>query len=81
MRQRETEIVMAVDRDTSVLDLRVYAHHPRGRRALQVGTATLRMQDLRQVLPMLTEQLRFDDQLVKAEVVARKSKKRKATSV
>ncbi len=33
MRQREIEIVMAVDRDTGVLDLRVYDHHPKKRSA------------------------------------------------
>jgi hypothetical protein len=80
LRQREIEIVIAVDRDTGVLDLCVYAHHPKRSRAQQVGTATLRLQDLREVLPMLTEQLRFGDQLVKAEAAASKSKKRKAAS-
>jgi hypothetical protein len=74
----EIEIVMAVDRDTGVLDLCVYDHHPKKRRAQAVGTATLRMEDLCEVLPMMTEQLRFEDLLVKAKAAARKSKKRKA---
>jgi hypothetical protein len=77
--QREIEIVMAVDRDTGVLDLRVYAHHPK-KRAQAVGTATLRMEDLREVLPMLAERLRFEDLCIEAETAARKSKKRKAAS-
>jgi len=69
---------MAVDRDTGILDLRVFAT-PKKRRAQPVGTATLRIEDLREVLPMLTEQLRFEDLLVKAKAAARKSTKRKAT--
>ena len=81
MRQREIEIVIAVDRDTGVLDLRVYAHHPNRRRAQEVGTATLRMEDLREVLPMMTERLRFEDLLIEAEANARKSKKRKGGKI
>jgi hypothetical protein len=77
MRQREIEIVMSVNRDTGVLDLRVFAT-PKRRRAQVVGTATLRMQDLRAVLPMLTKRLRIEDLLIEAEAAARKSKKRKA---
>ena len=80
MRQREIEIVMAVDRDAGVLDLRVYAHHPKRRRPQAVGTATLRMEDLREVVPMPTERLRFEDQLIEAETAARKSGKRKAAN-
>jgi len=75
VRQRENEIVMAVDRAAGVLDLRVYAHHSKRHRAQQVGTATLRMEDLREVLPMMTEQLRIEDLLIEAETAARKSKK------
>jgi hypothetical protein len=72
---------MTVDRDIGVLDLRVYAHHSKRRRAQQVGTATLRMKDLPEVLPMMTERLRFEDLCIEAETAARKSKKRKAASV
>jgi hypothetical protein len=78
--QREIEIVMAVDRDAGVLDLRVYAHHPKRRRPQQVGTATLRMEDLREVVPMLTKRLRIEDLLIEAEATARKSKKRKSAA-
>jgi hypothetical protein len=78
--QREIEIVMSVDRDIGVLDLRVYAHHPKRRRAQQVGTATLRMEDLRELLPMMTEQLRFEDLLIEAKATAGKPKKRKAAA-
>jgi hypothetical protein len=80
MRQREVETVMRVDRDAGAIDLRVYAHHSKRRPAQLVGTATLRMEDLREVVPMLTERLRIEDRLVKAEAAARKSKKRKAAS-
>ena len=71
----ETEIVMSVDRDAGVLDLRVFAT-PMRRRTKQVGTATPRLEDLREVLPMMTERLRFEDLLIEAEANARKSKKR-----
>jgi hypothetical protein len=54
------------------------AHHSKGRRAQLVGTATLRMEDLREVSPLMSERLRIQDQLVKAESAARKLKKRKA---
>ena len=72
--QHEIEIVMSVDRDAGVLDLRLYAHHPKRGPPQIVGTATLRMEDLREVLPMMTERLRFEDLLVEAEAAARKSK-------
>jgi hypothetical protein len=77
--QPEIEIVMSVDRDTGVLDLRVFAT-PKRRRTKQVGTATLRLEDLREVLPMLTERLRFEDRLVEADIAARKLKKHKAAA-
>jgi hypothetical protein len=78
--QHEIETVMAFDRDAGVLDLRVYAQHSKRRRAQLVGTATLRLEDLREVLPLLTESLRFEDLCIEAETVARASKKRKAAS-
>jgi hypothetical protein len=73
---QEIETVIAFDRDTGVLDLRVYDHQPKRRRAQLVGTATLRIDDLREVQPLLTEQLRFEDLCIEAETAARKSKKR-----
>jgi hypothetical protein len=78
--QDEIETVMAFDRDAGVLDLRVYAQHCKRRRAQLVGTATLRMEDMREVLPLLTEQLRFEDLCIEAEATAKKSKKRTAAS-
>jgi hypothetical protein len=74
----ETEIVMSVDRDAGVLDLRVFATQHKRARAEVVGTATLRMQDLRDVVKMLTERLHVEDQLLAAESPARKSKRLKA---
>jgi hypothetical protein len=61
---------MMVDRSTRVLDLRVFAT-PKRRRTKQVGTATLRLEDLREVLPMMTERLRFEDLLIEAETTAK----------
>jgi hypothetical protein len=78
--QHEIEIVMRVDRDAGAIDLRVYANHPRRRRAQTVGTATLRTENLREVLPMLAERLRFEDLCIEAETAARRSKKRKAAN-
>jgi hypothetical protein len=74
---QEIETVIAFDRDTGVLDLRVYAHHSKRRPAQLVGTATLRMEDMREVLPLLTEQLRFEDLCIEAEIAAKKSEKRR----
>jgi hypothetical protein len=75
--QREIEIAMTHDRDAGVLDLRLYAQHCKRRRAQLVGTATLRMEDMREVLPLLTEQLRFEDLCIEAEIAAKKSEKRR----
>ena len=72
----ETEIVMSVDRDAGVLDLRVFA--TRHKRAEVVGTATLRMADVSEVVRLLSERLRFEDLLLAGESAARKSKRLKA---
>jgi hypothetical protein len=45
----ETEIVMSVDRDAGVLDLRVFA--TQHKRAEVVGTASLRMADVPEAVP------------------------------
>jgi hypothetical protein len=72
----ETEIVMSVDRDAGVLDLRIFA--TQHKRAEVVGTATLRMADVPEVVRLLTEGLRGEELLIEAETTAKKSKKRKA---
>jgi hypothetical protein len=77
-RLQQRQIVIAVDRDSGTLDLSVFALPLKGNRTQTVGTATLRMADVPEVLRLLTERLRFEDQLVEAESVARKSKKLKA---
>jgi hypothetical protein len=72
----ETEIVTRVDRDAGVLDLRIFA--TQHKRAEIVGTATLRMADVPEVLRLLRERLRFEDLLLAGESAARKSKRLKA---
>jgi hypothetical protein len=64
----ETEIVMSVDRDAGVLDLRVFA--TQHKRAEVVGTATLRMADVPEVVRLLTEGLRGEELLIEAETTA-----------
>ena len=58
--------VMRVDRDAGVLDLRVFATPHKRKRAEVVRTATLRMQDIPDVVLMLTERAQIEDQLAKA---------------
>ena len=65
----ETEIVMSVDRDAGVLDLRIFA--TQHKRAEVVGTATLRMADVPEVVRLLTEGLRGEELLIEAETTAK----------
>jgi hypothetical protein len=76
--QQRQQIVISVDRDTGALDLSVFALPLKDNRTQTVGTATLRMADVPEVVRLLTEQLRFEDQLLAAESPARKSKRLKA---
>jgi hypothetical protein len=69
---------MAVDRDSGTLDLSVFALPLKGNRTQTVGTATLRMADVPEVLRLLTERLQFEELLIEAETTARKSKKKAA---
>ena len=64
---------MSVDRDAGVLDLRVFA--TQHKRAEVVGTATLRMADVSEVVRLLSES---EDLLLAGESAARKSKRLKA---
>jgi hypothetical protein len=68
----EREIIMSVDRDAGVLDLRVFA--TQHKRAEVVGTATLRMADVPEVVRLLTEGLRGEELLIEAETTAKKSR-------
>ena len=77
-RLQQQRIVMAVDRSTGIFDFSVFAKPLQGGRTQTVGSATLRMADLPEVIRLLTERLRFEDQLAEAESAARKSKKLKA---
>jgi hypothetical protein len=77
-RLQQRQIVMAVDQDTRIVDLSVFAKPLQGGRTHTVGTATLRMADVPEVVRLLSEQLRFEDQLLAAESPARKSKRLKA---
>jgi hypothetical protein len=76
--QQQQQIVMAVDRDTGIVDLSVFAKPLQGGRTQTVGTATLRMADVPEVVRLLTERLQFEDLLLAEESAARKSKKLKA---
>ena len=75
---RQRQIVMAVDRDSGTLDLSVFALPLKGNRTQTVGTATLRMADVPEVLRLLAERLQFEELLIEAENTARKSKKKAA---
>jgi hypothetical protein len=77
-RLQQQQIVMAVDRSTGIVDLSVFAKPLQGGRMQTVGTVTLRMADVPEVVRLLSEQLRIEDQLVEAESVARRSTKLKA---
>jgi hypothetical protein len=59
----ETHIVMRVDREAGVIDLRVFAANLRLQKTTIVGTATLRTEDLREVVSLLTQELQFEDLL------------------
>jgi hypothetical protein len=75
---QQQQIVIAVDRDTGIVDLSVFAKPLQGGRTQTVRSATLRMADLPEVVRLLTERLRIEDQLLAAESAARKSKKKAA---
>jgi hypothetical protein len=70
---QQQQIVMVVDRETGILDLSVFV---KGHRTQTVGTATLRMADVPEVVRRLTERLRIEDQLLAADSAARKAKKK-----
>jgi hypothetical protein len=75
---QQRQIVMAIDRDTGILDISVFAKPLQGGRTQTVGTATLRMADVSEVVRLLSERLRFEDLLLAGESAARKSKRLKA---
>ena len=77
-RLQQRQIVIAVDRDSGTLDLSVFTLSLKGNRTQTIGTATLRMADVPEVVRLLTERLRFEDLLLAGEPAARKSKRLKA---
>ena len=74
-RLQQRQIVIAVDRDSATLDLSVFALPLKGNRTQTVGTATLKMADVPEVVRLLTESLWAEDQLVKAEICHQKVEK------
>jgi hypothetical protein len=62
-RLQQQQIVMAVDRSTGIVDLSVFAKPLQGGRMQTVGTATLRMADVPEVVRLLSEQLRGEEAL------------------
>jgi hypothetical protein len=73
----EAQIVMVVDQNARLLDLRVFSAPNRNVEPEVVGTATLRLQDLRNVVAMLSKRLQFQDQLDAAQAAARSGRKKK----
>jgi hypothetical protein len=65
--KQETEIVMTTDFTTGMIDLRVFATHPKRPRPEIVGTASLRVQDLADVVPLLNERLLAEDYIRAAQ--------------
>jgi hypothetical protein len=78
----ETHIIMRVDHEAGVIDLRVFAANLTLQKTTIVGTANIRVQDLREVVSLLTQQLRFEDLLARQDrTSSRKSKKMKRKTV
>jgi hypothetical protein len=78
----ETHIVMRVDRQAGVIDLRVFAANLRLEKTTIVGTANIRVQDLREVVSLLTQQLQFEDLLArKHSTSSSRSKKMRRKTV
>jgi hypothetical protein len=74
----ETHIVMRVGRQAGVINLRVFAANLRLEKTTIVGTANIRVQDLREVVSLLNQQLQFGDLLARqGRTSSRKSKKMK----
>ena len=70
-RLQQQQIVMSVDRSTGIVDLSVFALPCKGHRTQTVGTATLRMADVPEVVRLLTEGLRGEELLIEAETTAK----------
>ena len=73
----ETQIVLSADHDTGALDLRVFAAPSRSVEPEVVGTAALRMQDLRDVVAILRDELRLQNHIDAAQRAAKRTRKKK----
>ena len=74
----ETHIVLSADHDTGAIDLRVFLAASRNVEPEVVGTASLRMRDLRDVVEILNERLQFQDALDATKAARRGTKTRRA---
>ena len=72
-----TDILMNVDWNTGILDLQVFACPKKGVGAEVVGTATVRLQDLRYLVEVLTERLQVQDYIDAAQAAPKKTRKAK----
>jgi hypothetical protein len=78
--KRQPAIVAVVDHDTDVLDLRVFSAPSRRVEPEVVGPATFRMQDLRDVVAILSEGLRFQDHIDAGQAASGKGRKKKRSA-
>ena len=75
--KRQPAIVAAVDHDTGVLDLQVFAAPNQRGRPKVVGNAVIRIQDLRDVMALLRDELRLQNHIDAAQPAARRTRKKK----
>jgi hypothetical protein len=73
----ETQIAMAVDYATGVLDFQVLAAPNQRGRPKVVGNAIIRIQDLRDVMALLRDELRLQDRMDAGQAAARRARKKK----
>ena len=73
----EAQIVMAVDYATGLLDFQVFAAPNQRGRPKVVGNAVIRIQDLRDVMALLRDELRLQNHIDAAQPAARRTRKKK----
>jgi aminoglycoside N3'-acetyltransferase len=71
--KQEIEMLVSVDHATHILDLKVFTSPKKRVPAELVGTASLRMQDLRDVVEILSRRLQIQDWM-DAQAEARKAR-------
>jgi hypothetical protein len=77
--KRQPAIVMAIDQDARLLDLRVFAAQNKHVEPEVVGNATLRLRDLREVVAFLSHEIQMRDWMDDAQAAARRTRKKKRT--